>query len=222
MLRGHVLFTNIELCNIVLTILHFNFASAFWASKGAGHFPICMKSLKEDLKLVTSTYAVTAKLVAQIEQGIPQATHKLDAKVKMRSPDDQIPKKSKGKFSQDQPGGSKKNKEQKLYQHCSQWSPNSMYTHITADCCKWNADGTQKFKPNKRGNYKNSNAHAMDGLWKRALLKCAKTLKRTRRRSSSPRRAKISLKGIMIPLTLAMALTWTRMMGLATIVLRLT
>jgi len=67
-----------------------------------------MKSLKEDLKLVTSTYAVTAKLVAQIEQGIPQATHKLDAKVKMRSPDDQIPKKSKGKFSQDQPGSTPK------------------------------------------------------------------------------------------------------------------
>ena len=88
--RGNVLFTDIELCNIVLTALPFNFASAFWASKGAGHFPICVKTLKEDLELVAPTYAVTAKLVAQVKQGLPQATPKEDTKKKvtMKNPDD--------------------------------------------------------------------------------------------------------------------------------------
>ena len=65
--RGNVLFTDIELCNIVLTALPFKFASAFWASKGSGHFPICVKILKEDLELVAPTYDVTAKLVAQVK-----------------------------------------------------------------------------------------------------------------------------------------------------------
>ena len=115
--RGNVLVTDIELCNIVLTALPFNFASAFWVSKGAGHFPIFVKTLKEDLKLVAPTYNVTAKLVAQVKQGLPQATPKEDAKkVTMKNPEDRIPKKSKGKFSKDQPGGSKKHKQQKLCQ----------------------------------------------------------------------------------------------------------
>ena len=120
-LRGNVLFTDIELCNIVLTALPFNFASTFWASKGAGHFPICVKTLKEDLELVAPTYAVTAKLVAQVKQGLPQATPKEDTKKKvtMKNPEDRIPKKSKGKFSKDQPGCGKKHKQQKLCQKCA-------------------------------------------------------------------------------------------------------
>ena len=65
--RGKLLFTDIDLCNIVLTALPFNFASAFWASKSAGHFPICVKTLKEDLDLVAPTYNVTTKLVAQVK-----------------------------------------------------------------------------------------------------------------------------------------------------------
>jgi len=98
---GNILCTDIELCNIVLKVLPFNFAFTFWASKGAGHFPICIKTLKEDLKLVAPIYMVTAKLVAQVKRGIPQVTTKPDVKVKMKNPDDRNPKKSKGKFSKD-------------------------------------------------------------------------------------------------------------------------
>ena len=96
--RGNVPFTDIERCNMVLTALSFNFASAFWTSKGAGHFPNCLKMLKEDLELVAPTYAVMANLVAQVKQGIPQATSKPEDKVKMKSPDDPILNKSKEFF----------------------------------------------------------------------------------------------------------------------------
>ena len=70
--------------------------------------------LKEDLKLVAPTYTVTVNLVAQAKRGIPWDTPKLDAKVKMTSSEDHIPNKSKGKFSKDQPGGSKKTKSLRL------------------------------------------------------------------------------------------------------------
>ena len=83
----------------MLTALPFNSASTFWESKGAGHFLIGVKTLKEDLKLVDPTYAGTAKLVAQVKRGIPQATPKLDGIVKMENPDNNILKKSKEKVS---------------------------------------------------------------------------------------------------------------------------
>ena len=190
--RGNVLFTDIELCNIVLTALPFNFASAFWASKGAGHFPICVKTLKEDLELVAPTYAVTAKLVAQVKRGLPQATPKVDTKkVTMKNPDDRIPKKSKGKFSKDQPGSSKKHKQQKLCQKCAKWSPNSMQTHNTADCRKWNEDGTSKFsKSNKRGNFKSNNAHAMDGDMKACFAQMRKDLKKDMKKKFKSKKSK--------------------------------
>jgi len=127
-----------------------------------------VKTLKEDLKLVTQTYAVTAKVVAQVKRGLPRATPKEDAKkVTMKNPEDGIPKKSKGKLSKDQLVGSKKHKQQKLCQKCAKWSPNSMQTHNTPDCHKWSDDGTSKFsKSIKRVTYKNNNAHAMDGYMK--------------------------------------------------------
>jgi len=88
-----------ELCNIVLTALPFNLASTFWTSKGSGHFPICVKKVKEDLEFVAPTHDVTANLVPQVKQGIPPATPAPDAKVKMTNPEDHIPKKSKGGLS---------------------------------------------------------------------------------------------------------------------------
>jgi len=72
--RGNVPFLRIEPCNIIVTALRFNFPSVFWASKGAGHFPICVKTLLEDLEFVALTCAVTAKLVAQVKRSLPELT----------------------------------------------------------------------------------------------------------------------------------------------------
>ena len=44
--RGNDPFTEIELCNVILTALPFSFASAFWAAKGAKHFPVSVQTLK--------------------------------------------------------------------------------------------------------------------------------------------------------------------------------
>ncbi len=45
LVQGNVPFTELELCNVILTALPFGFASAFWASKGTKHFPVCVKTL---------------------------------------------------------------------------------------------------------------------------------------------------------------------------------
>ena len=55
------------MCNIILTALPFNFASSFWAAKGAKNFPVCVKTLKADLQLIEPAYSVTAKLAAQVK-----------------------------------------------------------------------------------------------------------------------------------------------------------
>ena len=142
--------------------------------------------LKEDLKLVAPTYTVTVNLVvvAQAKRGIPWYTPKLDAKVKMTSSEDHIPNQSKGKFSKDQPDSSKKTKVQKLYQHRSQWIPNSMHTHNMADCRKWNADGTSNFKSNKYRNYKGNNARAMECHMKVCFAQMRRDLKNDMQKES--------------------------------------
>jgi len=146
--RSIVLFSDTELCNIVLPELNFNFASAFWASKGVIHFPICLKTLKEDLELVALIYDGTAKLVdqAQGKWGIPQATPKQEVKVKMANPHNFIPKKSKEKFSKDQPEGSTKTKVQKLCQTCAKWMLGWVESNVTeSHMITWSSHGRDSF-----------------------------------------------------------------------------
>ena len=52
LVRSNEPFTQLELCNIILMALLFNFPSSFWAAKGAKHFPICVKTLKAYLQLI--------------------------------------------------------------------------------------------------------------------------------------------------------------------------
>jgi len=85
----------------------------------------------------------------------------------MKNPKDCIQKKSKGKFSKGQPGGSKKIKVEKLCQNCGKWNPNSMHTHNTVDCRKWSA---------VHGTYKSNNDHAMDGDMKVCFAQMRKDL----------------------------------------------
>ena len=67
LVRGNVTFTELELCNVILTALPFGFALAFWTSKGTKHFPVCVRTLKEDLELIESNYRVIATLFAQVK-----------------------------------------------------------------------------------------------------------------------------------------------------------
>ena len=67
LVRNNESFLQLESSNIILTALLFNFASSFWAAKGAKHFSVCVKTLKADLQLIEPAYAVTAKLAAQVK-----------------------------------------------------------------------------------------------------------------------------------------------------------
>ena len=100
---GNLPFLHIERCNIILTVLPFNLASAFWASECASCVPLCVKMLKEGLELAATIYAVTMKLVAQVNCGLPVVTPTKEKKVKKSMFVDPIPCKSKGSFSEDKP-----------------------------------------------------------------------------------------------------------------------
>ena len=65
---GNELYTQLEVCNIILTNLQFNFASSYWAVKGTKHVPIYVKTLKADLQLIKTAYSITAKLAQQVKQ----------------------------------------------------------------------------------------------------------------------------------------------------------
>ena len=60
LIRSNEPFSQLEMCK-------FNFASSFWAAKGAKHLPVCVKTLKADLQLIEPAYSVTAKLAAQVK-----------------------------------------------------------------------------------------------------------------------------------------------------------
>ena len=79
-------FSQLEMCNIILTALPFNFASSFWAAKGAKHFPVCVKTLKADLQLIEPAYSVTAKLAAQVKLNRIQGTVAYMRPLKLQAP----------------------------------------------------------------------------------------------------------------------------------------
>jgi len=112
----------------------------------------------------------------------------------MKSPEDPIPKKYKGKFSKDQPGYKKK-EVQKLCQNCTKWSPTYMHTpHNTEYCCKWSADSMQKFKPNKKCNFNSNNDHAMEGNVKARFAKIRKCLEKDMQKKSRSKKSKSKFK----------------------------
>ena len=99
LVQGNVPFTELELCNVILTALPFGFASAFWAAKGTKQFPVCVKTLKEDLELIKPSYQVTANLVAQVkgsQKGQPKSGRDKESE---RALDQPIPLKTGAKAS---------------------------------------------------------------------------------------------------------------------------
>jgi len=149
------------MCNIILTALPFNFASSFWAAKGAKHLPVYVKTLKADLQLIEPAYFVTAKLAAQVKLNAKStpgnAAPEKGKDYKKRKLTDPIPRKTKAKTY----GGedtARPDKNQKMCQYCAQWSKSSMHTHATKDCRKWHPDGTSKYSKKS----KQANRHAKD------------------------------------------------------------
>ena len=83
----------------------------------------------------------------------------------MSGPKQPIPKKARfGKKSKNggnhNEGPPSNGHSPKLCQLCAKHSPGCKNTHNTAQCCKWNADGTDKRRAGQRGNPRNTNAHS--------------------------------------------------------------
>jgi hypothetical protein len=160
LIRSNEPFSQLEMCNIILTALPFNFASSFWAAKGAKRFPLCVKTLKADLQLIEPVYSVTAKLAAQVKlnaKTAPGTAPEKGTDYKKRKLTDPIPRKTKAKTH----GGkdtARPDKNQKICQYCSQWSKSSMHTNTTRDCRKWHPGSTSKYSRKS----KNANRHARD------------------------------------------------------------
>ena len=161
LVRSNEPFSQLEMCNIILTALPFNFASSFWAAKGAKHFPVCVKTLKADLQLIEPAYSVTAKLAAQVKlnaKSAPGTAPEKGKDYKKRKLTDPIPRKTKVQKTHGREDTARPDKNQKICQYCSQWSKSSMHTHATKDCRKWHPDGTSKYSRKS----KSANRHALD------------------------------------------------------------
>ena len=133
------------------------------------------------------TYAVTAKLVAQVEREREKTRKGQEgdsgSSSKKRTLEDPIPKKGKpGK----KPNPNKRPK--KMCQLCAKWSPAIMHTHNTDQCKKWESDGTPKKKV--RQPEQQNNANAMAATFKECFAQMQKDLKRDLKRSSSRKKKK--------------------------------
>jgi hypothetical protein len=134
-------FTELELCNIVLQAIPYPFACAFWANKGAGHFPVDLRVMTEDLALHKPEFKRTQGVVEKLSGG-PQTTYqkssteeKGGSKRKAKPNPQNSDKKNSDKSKKHKQGN------KKLCKLCKQWSPNWKHTHKTGNCHHWDKTG---------------------------------------------------------------------------------
>ena len=157
--------TELEMCTNVIASLPLSIATGYYAQKGM-HFPTKLTQLKEDLIRVAASVQRHDKMIADIraKAGIPTKGSGQE-KAKMSGPNKPIPKKArygKSKESKGPPneGPPSKYRTPKLCQLCAKHSPGCKNSHNTAQCRKWNADGTDKRRSAHRGPTRNTNTHS--------------------------------------------------------------
>ena len=86
-----------------------------------------------------------------------------------------------------------------------------MHTHATKDCRKWHPDGTSKYSRKS----KNANRHARDSSDMKACFAHMRKENKSFSKSDPPIKSIRSPRrsSTILPLTLAMTVTLTRMMG---------
>lgn len=150
--------TELEMCNRLVSTLPLSLSTQYFASKGVNHFPIDYEKLMGDIELIEKSAERQESLFKQLTDKV--AAQGSDAKgaaakSKMKN-GDRIPKKPKkdGETRSLVP----KKPTAKLCNRCAQWAPAIKNTHNTADCKKFNADGTRKGSAGLR----NANVHGHD------------------------------------------------------------
>ena len=153
--KMNVPFSEMEMCRNVIAALLTEISSAYWASKGQ-HFPICLKALGDNLKLVEAQEKRREKNMNELraQAGLP-LKGAAGRKKKKPDPDARIPKKPR---RDDDANPSPPTRRKKHCQLCAKFSPNSADTHNTKNCRKWQPDGKPKPWPNANS----ANAHSHD------------------------------------------------------------
>ena len=139
-------FSELEMCTNLIATLPMKMSTAYYASNGQ-YFPVSMKKLEEDLILVEAQVQRQDKIMRELraQAGLP-VSGGLDGKkktsMKATKPIPKKPKKGNGK-----PTSLLANTEKpssKLCQLCAKHAPGVKNTHNTAQCRKFNADGSEQ------------------------------------------------------------------------------
>ena len=156
-------FSELEMCTNLISTLPMKMSTAYYASKGK-HFPTDFKKLEEDLILTEAQVQRQDKLINELRSKAGLPVHATEGKKKQHmKATDSIPKKQKGVNGKPSLLANTKKPLSKLCQLCAKGSPQVKNTHNTAECRKWNADGTEQRRAKSYGYSKNTNAHAHDG-----------------------------------------------------------
>lgn len=145
--RGDVPFTDLEMCQNILMAVPYQLATAYWAQKGAGHYPTDVETLREDLSLLEPEFGRTMKLT-QLVRGKKADQKDSDAGTEAGGAKSPAKKQSGKRSSEGKPTPHKKSQQTKpqrrVCQRCAQWSKQWMHTHATEDCRKWTKHGEPK------------------------------------------------------------------------------
>jgi hypothetical protein len=147
--RGDKPKSELEMCMRLTGTLPLSLSAAYFASKGADHFPIDYQKLTSDLVLIEKNEDRQKQLFKQLQKSDMQGEKESDRPPKKKmKPGERIPKKQKpdGEGKASAPSKSSA----KLCQNCAKWAPAIKNTHNTAQCLKFKADGTRlDGRPNK-------------------------------------------------------------------------
>lgn len=189
-------FSELEMCTNLISTLPMKMSTAYYASKGQ-HFPTSMKKLEEDLILVEAQVQRQDKMINELRSkaGLPVSKRDSDGNKKATmKPSDPIPKKAKKGNSKSLLGNTEK-PNSKLCQLCAKHSPNVKNTHNTAQCRKWNADGSEMRRAYKKPYSKHTNAHShAGGEIMEAFAQMSKEMKSLRKLTERKRSKKSSKK----------------------------
>ena len=147
--RGDKPKSELEMCMRLVGQLPSSLSAAYYASKGADHFPTDYQKLVADLVLVEKNEDRQKTLFKQLQKSESKQGEngsEKPPKKKMKA-GDRIPKKGKyanGEAVAAAQANAADKRTAKLCNRCAQWAPAIKHTHNTGQCQKFNADGTRK------------------------------------------------------------------------------
>ena len=180
-IQSNLKFSMMELCQIVLNALPPPLQLAYWARQGE-HFPTDLGEMKASLKYLEVQVAKNKKSLEDLRRSLGNGTGQGNGannkgnNTSNKGGGTRIPKKGAvGTATAAGTAGAKKH-----CVNCAKWSPGISHTHNTAECRKWNKDGSEKGKTGyqgNKGNYSNTAPSLFDSDYKKAFAQQVKEMK---------------------------------------------